>query len=244
MRSVILLILVVSVLGFAAFGQTSAKVADKPDTTVADKAARELATAVLAAHGGDKLKQMKSLTLSGSVDVNAFGQAVPATFAMVFAGEKYRIDLNNPFQPIKQIYDGTQTLTNSPTAFKLPPLDRTGFYVLGRIGDATFPINALPATAKGKSGFRITAPDCNYTDFYVDDKTKQVKGYESAFEFNGTPGTTSVEIDKYRASEGLIIPEKFAQRFDLGQITAYCNFKAKEIAVNTTISPDVFTMSK
>lgn len=238
------LLVLLLVLAFASFGQPSAKVVSKPDTAAADKAARELASVVLKAHGGDKLKQLKSLTLSGSVDVNAFGQAVPATFAMVFSGEKYRIDLNNPFQPIKQIYDGTQTLTNGQGAFKLPPLDRTGFYVLGRIGDAAYPINALPATAKGKSGFRITAPDGNYTDFYIDTKTSQVKGYESAFEFNGMPGTTSVEIDKYRDLEGVFVPEKFAQRFDLGQITAYCSFKAKEIAINTTISSDVFTLAK
>lgn len=234
-----LLAIFIFALSIAGFGQSVAPVVSKPDAE-----ARDLAKLVLAAHGGEKLKQLKSLTLSGSVDVNAFNQAVPATFAMVFSGEKYRIDLNNPFQPIKQIYDGTQTLTNGQGAFKLPPLDRTGFYVLGRIGDATFPINALPATAKGKTGFRITAPDGNYTDFFVDVKTKQVKGYESAFEFNGMPGTTSVEIDKYRTIETMIIPEKFAQRFDLGQITAYCNFKAKEIAVNTTISQDVFVMSK
>lgn len=226
------------------FGQPSAKVEVKADTAAADKAARELAAAVLTAHGGEKLKKLKTLTLSGGVDVSAFGQAVPATFAMVFEGEKYRIDLNNPFQPIKQIYDGTQTFTNGQGAFKLPPLDRVGFYVLGRIGDPNFPINALPVSAKGKLGFRLTAPDGNFTDFFVDEKTKQVKGYESAFEFNGMPGTTSVEIDKYRNIDGVFVPEKFAQRFDLGQVTAYCNFKAKEITVNTAISNDVFTMSK
>lgn len=244
MRSVVLLSLFICLFAYSVLAQTAAKVEARPDTSAADKTARELAAAVLAAHGGDKLRQLKSLTLSGSVDVNAFNQTVPATFAMVFSGEKYRIDLNNPFQPIKQVFDGTQTLTNSQGAFKLPPLDRVGFYVLGRIGDATYPINALPATAKGKSGFRITAPDGNFTDFYVDSKTNQVKGYESAFEFNGMPGTTSVEIDKYRLLEGVYIPEKFAQRFDLGQITAYCNFKAKEIAVNTTISNDVFVISR
>ena len=231
--------LFVFVCSIAGYGQAVAPVVSKPDAD-----AKDLAKLVLAAHGGEKLKQLKSLTLSGSVDVNAFNQAVPATFAMVFAGEKYRIDLNIRFQPIKQIYDGTQTLTNAQGAFKLPPLDRVGFYVIGRIGDTTFPITALPETAKGKTGFRITAPDGNYTDFYIDAKTKQVNGYESAFEFNGMPGKTSVEIDKYRTIETMIIPEKFAQRFDLGQITAYCNFKAKEIAVNTTISPDVFVMSK
>ena len=244
MRSILSILFLIGVFALATIAQSAPKVVALPDPTLANKAAKEMATAVLAAHGGDKLKQLKSLTLSGSVDVNAFNQAVPATFAMVFVGEKYRIDLNNPFQPIKQIYDGTQTLTNSQSAFKLPPLDRVGFYVIGRIGDATFPITALPETAKGKTGFRITAPDGNYTDFYVDAKTKQVKGYESAFEFNGMPGTTSVEIDKYRTIETVIIPEKFAQRFDLGQITIYCNFKAKEIAVNSTISPDIFVMTK
>ncbi|HMT09230.1 MAG TPA: hypothetical protein PKA82_14595, partial [Pyrinomonadaceae bacterium] len=109
MRSAILFVIIISAMCLSAFAQPAPKPEAKPGTSAADKAARELAATVLAAHGGDKLKQLKSLTISGSVDVNAFGQAVPATFAMVFAGEKYRIDLNNPFQPIKQIYDGTQT---------------------------------------------------------------------------------------------------------------------------------------
>ena len=210
----------------------------------ADIFAKEIANAALAAHGGDKLKGMKTLILRGSMDTNVFNQAVPGTFAMVFSGEKYRIDLNNPFQPIKQVFNGTETLTLMPNSFKLPPLDRVGFYVLGRIGDPMYPINALPATSKRKYGFRITSPDGRATDFYVDEKTKQIKGYDASFDFSGQTGTTSVEIDKYRTVDGVLVPEKFAQRFDLGAITAYCDFKAKEILVNSDVLADVFTMDK
>jgi len=175
--------------------------------------------------------------------ISAFNQSIPGGFAMIFSGQRYRIELENPFQPIKQIFDGKDTVTLMPNAFKLPPIDRTGFYVLGRIGDPTYPVTALPETAK-KKGFRMTSPDGRFTDFYVDEKTKQVKGYDSAFDFGTQAGTTSVEVDKYRTVDGVLVPEKFAQRFDLGQITAYCEFKAKDILVNTPIADEVFTMAK
>ncbi|MCC6824912.1 MAG: hypothetical protein IT172_04125 [Acidobacteria bacterium] len=206
--------------------------------------ARELAKAALEAHGGRKLSDLKSMTIAGSVDVNVFNQVLPGTFAMVFEGEKYRIDLNNAAQPLKQVFDGTQTFTQIPNSFTLPPLDRVGFYVLRKVGDPSYPISMLPASAKGKSGFRITAPDGHFTDFYIDEKTKQIKGFDSAFEFFGQKGTTSVVIDKFRTADGVIIPERFSQRFDLGQITAYCDFKAKDIRVDTEIAPDVFEIPK
>ena len=78
----------------------------------------------------------------------------------------------------------------------------------------------------------------------VDEKTGQLKGYESSYDFNGRVATTSVEIDKCRLVEGVLIPEKFSQRFDLGPLTAYANFKAKDIQVNAEISNDVFTLRK
>lgn len=74
----------------------------------AEKVLIELANATLKAHGGDSFKNMKSLTIIGSVDVtpSTFQQKIPATFVTIFAGDKYRFELNNPFQPIKQIFDG------------------------------------------------------------------------------------------------------------------------------------------
>lgn len=56
--------------------------------------------------------------------------------------------------------------------------------------------------------------------------------------------TTVVEIDKYKIVEGITVPERYAQRFDLGQMTAYANFKSKEILINTEISDEVFTLGK
>jgi hypothetical protein len=40
------------------------------------------------------------------------------------------------------------------------------------------------------------------------------------------------------------IPEKYAQRFDLGQVVVYGDFKAKDILLNTELSSDVFTSVK
>jgi len=44
--------------------------------------------------------------------------------------------------------------------------------------------------------------------------------------------------------EGVKIPEKYAQRFDMGQFTVYADFKAKEILVNSKVADDVFLISK
>jgi hypothetical protein len=56
--------------------------------------------------------------------------------------------------------------------------------------------------------------------------------------------TTSVVIDKYRIVDGVTVPEKYSQRFDLGQMTAYADFKAKEILINSPVADDVFTIGK
>ena len=204
----------------------------------------ELANATLKAHGGDNFKNMKSLTIIGSVDVTPsnFPQKIPATFVTIFAGDKYRFELNNPFQPIKQIFDGKQTFSNVQNGFELPPVNRLGFPVIQRIGDKDFVISGLPDDKEFKKGFRITSPEGYYTDFYIDKKTGQVKSYNSSYVINGNNVTTSVEIDKYRTVDNVVIPEKYAQRFDLGQFTVYADFKAKEIVVNKELADDIFVL--
>lgn len=206
----------------------------------------ELAKTTLAAHGGEKLRGIKSLVLRGSVDItaSAYPQAIPATFAMIFSGEKYRLDLANPLQPISQVFDGTNTQTTVQNGFELPPINRIGFIMLSKVGDPNFPVSALPKSDKKRNGFRITSPEGFYTDYLVDEKTSQLKGYESSYEVNGRVVTTSVAIDKCRIVDGVLVPEKFSQRFDLGQFTAYADFKAREILVNSAISDDVFSLSK
>lgn len=204
----------------------------------------DLANATLKAHGGDKLKNMKSLTVIGSVDITPsnFPQAIPATFVTIFAGEKYRFELNNPFQPVKQVFDGNETYSNVQTGFSLPPINRLGFPLIPKIGDKDFVISALADDKEAKKGFRITSPEGYYTDFFVDKKTGQIKKYESSYTINGNSATTSVEIDKFREVDGVLVPEKYAQRFDMGQLTIYAVFKAKEIVVNKELADDIFVL--
>ena len=220
--------------------------AQTPITPAKFTAETELAKATLAAHGGEKLRSMKSLIVRGSVDVttSAFNQAIPATFVVIFAKEKYRFEINNPFQPIKQIFDGVDTSTTVRGGMTLPPINRLGFPVLPMIGEQGFVITPLPELKKKKRGFRITSPEGFYTDFYLDERSNQIKGYDSSYDINGRVVTTSVEIDKMRLVDGVLVPEKYVQRFDTEQITIYANFKAKDILVNSEVSSDVFSTAK
>ncbi|MCA1625763.1 MAG: hypothetical protein LC778_18590 [Acidobacteria bacterium] len=203
----------------------------------------ELAKATLKLYGGEKFKNMKTLVIRGTADISGSPtMTFPATFAMIYAGDKYRLEVTNPIQPFKQVYDGQQTLS-SINNVSLPPINRLGFPLLQKIEEKDFVVSELPESKK-KSGFRITSPDGFYTDFFVDEKTGLVKSYESSYEIRGRTVTTSVQIDKLREVEGVKVPERFAQRFDMGQFTVYSDFKAKEIIVNSSVADDVFSISK
>jgi hypothetical protein len=189
---------------------------------------------------------MKSLVVRGSVDVttSAFNQAIPATFVIIFAKEKYRFEIMNPFQPVKQVFDGVNTSTTIRGGMTLPPINRLGLPILPMLGEMGFIVTPLPDAKKKKNGFRMTSPEGYYTDFYIDEKTNQIKGYDSSYDINGRIVTTSVEIDKSRVVEGILLPERYVQRIDTEQITIYANFKVKEILVNTAIADDVFSTAQ
>lgn len=208
------------------------------------EAEKQLANLALAAHGGEKLRGMKTLLISGSVDVttSTFPQAIPATFIMIFAGDKYRVEINNPFQPFKQTFDGTRTSTTVANGFTLPPFNRLGLPLLPHLGEVGFVITSLPDAKKKKKGFRLTSPEGYFTDFFLDEKTNQIKGYDSSYDINGRIVTTSVEIDRMKTVDGILVPEKYVQRFDLEQITIYAAFNAKQIQVNTEVANDVFSI--
>ncbi len=204
----------------------------------------ELAKETIRIYGGDKFMNMKTLVVRGTADVSGSPTITfPATFATIYAGEKYRLEVSNPFQPFKQVYDGQQT-SSSINNFNLPPLNRLGFPLLAKIDDKNFVVSALPENLKKKTGFRITAPEGFYTDFLIDEKTGLVKSFESSYDINGRNVTTSVEIDKLREVEGVKIPERYAQRFETGQFTVYADFKAKEILVNSAVADNVFQIAK
>lgn len=208
---------------------------------VAEKVgARRSAERAFRAHGGEKLKAMKTLVLRGSAEVSGSpSQTFPAGFVMVFAGERYYLEISNPFQPLKQVYDGTSVSSSLP-GFQLPPVNRLGLPMLQKIGEEGYKVSPLPAKSRKKKGFRVTAPDGYICDFFVDEDTGAVKAYEAEFDFNGRTVTTSVEVDGVREVEGVRVPDRYSQRFELGFITVYTSFKAKEVLVNSTVEDSVF----
>ena len=233
-------------LGVAAQKEQTTKDREKEKPVVAETKtpdALDLAKAALKAHGGDKFKNSKTLVVRGSADISTSPtQTIPSTFVMIFSGDKYRYEITNPFQPFKQTYDGQQTASSIPN-FTLPPVNRLGLPLLQKLDEKGYVVTALSVNLK-KKGFRITSPEGYYTDFFVDEKTGEVKGYQASYDFNGRNVTTSVEIDKFREVEGVKVPEKYAQRFELGFATIYANFKAKDILVNSEVSDDVFSITK
>ncbi len=241
-------IVFIAFLVFSSFAQTSSSpkpsgLSDKPVAAVADNPTLDLAKATLAAHGGEKLKTMRSLVTKGSVDLNVFNQTMPGAFSTAISGEKYFFEINSVVQQLKQIYDGRQTYS-SIQGFSLPPITSLGFPLLTKVGDVGYPVSSVSDQKKKRKGFRITTPEGFYTDFFVDEKTGQMKGYESSYDVGGRTVTTSVEVDEFQTVDGIIFPKKYSQRFDLGQMTAYANFKAKEILVNSTIEEDAFAIPK
>ncbi len=230
---------------FAQTGPAPKQAATEKMAAAATNAPLDMAKATLAAHGGEKLKNLKSLVTKGSADLTFMGQAIPGVFSTAISGDKYYFEINTAIQSLKQVYDGRQTYSSVP-GFSLPPITSLGFPLLTRIGDTGYVASAIPEGKKKRAGFRITTPDGFYTDFYIDEKTSQIKGYESSYAVGAGTVTTSVEIDEFQTVEGLVVPKKYSQRIDLGggQATAYANFKTKEIRVNPPMADDAFALPR
>lgn len=240
-----LFVVLFSLNAFAQKDQKPKKEESKKEVVknVVEQTPLDVAKSALAAHGGDKFKNMKTLVVRGTADVSGSPSTTfPATFAMILSGEKYRLEISNPFQPFKQVYNGEQT-SSSVDNFTLPPINRLGLPLLQKIEKDGFTVSGLPEKYKKKKGFRITSPEGFYTDFFTDEKTGRIKSYEAEYDYNNRKITTSVEIDKVLDVKGVLVPEKYAQRFDLGQLTIYTNFKAKEILVDSEIADDVFVLN-
>ena len=213
----------------------------RPTTAAASPAGPEdIAKATFAAHGGDKLKKLNSLLMKGSVDLSVFNQSMPGAFSTAISGDKYFFEIVSAVQQLKQVYDGKNTYS-SIQGFSLPPVTSLGFPLLPRVGDKGYAISALDGKKKQR-GFRITTPEGFYTDFIVDEKTNQIKGYESAYDVGGRIVTTSVEVKAYEVVDGITVPKNYSQRFDLGSMTAYASFKTKTIQINTPIEDAAFVL--
>src|SRR6266496_1589794 len=88
-------------------GSAAAASSIPPAPAITDKSSpTELAAAALAAQGGDKFKNLKSMWVMGDANLYApnSSQSLPGKFSMVTAGEKIRIDINaQPVFMFKQI---------------------------------------------------------------------------------------------------------------------------------------------
>src|SRR5918993_336302 len=102
------------------------------------------------AHGGARLKSIKTLVIKGGVDVTVQAQSLPGAFSTVISGDKYVLDIQTAFQSIKQTFDGQNTVS-SINGITLPPVTSLGFPLLPRLGDAGFVVSSLPdGKKKGK----------------------------------------------------------------------------------------------
>jgi len=198
----------------------------------------DLARAALAAQGGDKFKNLKSLVLRGDVDLYAPGsaQSVPGKFEIVQAsGDRYRLEVASVF-PFTMAFNGERT-TSSVGMFSLPDLSKVGLGVLTKLDQTGYTITALPDKKKQRA-FRVTGPDGSATDFVIDALTGRVVKY--TVPFNG--GTFIVEHDNLKEFEGVLVPYKIAQSFETSKGTFIAEFKVKTVTVNQPVGDDIFVI--
>lgn len=218
-----------------------AQIQTKPSESGVD--VKKLAQSVLAAHGGENLKKVKTMSVLGTVELASSEMMMPMTgsFAMVVEGEKGRFDLKMPVFSFTQIYDGRQ-IQSSMEGVYLPPVSQFGFSIIQRFEDGGVVISG---DDKGKpNNFYVALPSGYTTLFEIDAKTNLVKGYKSTFAYNGTEQDTIVEVEKWRDVAGVKLPEKFSQRFSFGRMTFYLKYQAKILNIDSPVGQDVFLLKQ
>src|SRR5258707_249175 len=197
----------------------------------------ELARAALAAQGGDKFKNLKSMMLIGSADLYAPNSAssIPGKFVMVTVGDKVRIEIDaRPMFNFKQVYDGQQSHSSMP-GVQLPPASKFGLPVLAKFDQPGYTVSALPDKKKLR-GFRIVDSEGNTTDFFIDPATARVMQYLTPY--NGY--TFGTENSKFKEVEGVLVPFSFSQRLEMQQDALFAEYQLKEVKLNQPIGDDVF----
>jgi hypothetical protein len=216
---------------------TASSTIPAPPAITANTTPLELARAALAAQGGDKFKNLKSMMLTGSADLYAPNSAssIPGKFVIVTAGEKVRIDIDaRPIFNFKQVYDGQQSYSSMP-GVQLPPASKFGLPVLAKFDQPGYTVSALPDKKKLR-GFRIVDSEGNTTDFFMDPSTARVMQYLTPY--NGYVFGT--ENSKFKEVEGVLIPFSFSQRLEMQQGAFFAEYKVKDVKLNQPIGDDVF----
>jgi hypothetical protein len=229
--------------GSTASDSSAAKPAanDANTSPAAAASAIDLARAALAAQGGEKFKNLKSLVLIGSVELYAPNstQALPGKFVMVLgAGDKYRLEVESPVVKFRQIFDGQQGYSSLPNV-QTPNPSKFGLALLTRFEQPGYTVTALPDKKKLRA-FRITEPEGSHTDFYIDPATNRIVSFSVPFQGN----TFGVEYKSVKEIEGILVPTSFTQRFETPQGAFFADFKVKDkdVHVNQPLGDDVFVI--
>lgn len=196
----------------------------------------DLARAAFMAQGGEKARNLKSMVLTGSVELYAPNslQSVPGKFVIVTAGERSRTELQSPVFNYRQISDGTKTYT-SVAQMEMPPPNKFGISVLMKFDQPGYTVSALPDDKKLRA-FRITDADGHTTDFFVEPATGRVMSY--VIPYNGL--TFGVEHKSFKEIDGVLVPYTFTQRLEMRQGAAFADFKVKDVKLNQELADDVF----
>jgi hypothetical protein len=210
-----------------------------PVAITASTSPEELARAAFAAQGGEKFRQVQSMILRGSVDLFAPNstQSIPGGFVIVTAGDKVRIEVDaRPAVSFKQIYDGQQSYSSLP-GVELPPASKFGLAVLPKFNQPGYRVSAVPDRKKLR-GFRITDPDGNATEFYLDPATGRIMSFLIGYQ-GYTFGT---EHKKFKEFEGVLVPTSFTQRLEMPQGAFFADYNVKDVKLNQPLGDDVFAI--
>ncbi|MCM3900706.1 MAG: hypothetical protein ND866_03285 [Pyrinomonadaceae bacterium] len=174
----------------------------------------DMARAAITAQGGEKFRNVKSIVLRGSVDLYAPNstQPIPGGFVIVLAGDKVRLEVDaRPAFSFKQIYDGQRSYSSIPNV-DMPPASKFGMALLLKFDQPGYVVSALPDKKKQR-GFRVSDPDGNSTDFYVDVATGRVMSF--LIPYGGY--TFGTENKKMKDFDGVLVATSFSQRLEMQQ---------------------------
>lgn len=210
-------------------------------TIVPTTAPVDLARAAFNAEGGEKFRGLKSLVLSGSLDLYAPNSSfsLPGKFYMITSGERSRREIraDPPAPPlIRLIYDGQNSYSNMP-GFNPPPVNKFGIYMLSKFDQPGYTVTGLPDKKKQR-GFRITDEEGNATDFYLETATARVVNF--SFTYDGL--TFGTERKKLTLVDGVLVPYNYTEALDTQRGTFFVEYKIKEAKVNQPLDNDVFAI--
>ncbi|MBA3568654.1 MAG: hypothetical protein H0W28_04800 [Pyrinomonadaceae bacterium] len=199
----------------------------------------EMARAAIAAQGGEKFKNLKSVILKGSVDLYAPNstQSIPGGFVIVIAGDKARMEVDaRPAVSFKMIYDGQRSYSSLPNV-DMPPMTRFGMGLLVKFDQPGYVVSTLPDKKKQRA-FRVSDPDGNTTDFYVDVATGRVMSF--LIPYGGY--TFGTENKKMKEIDGVLVATSFTQRLEMPQGAFFADYNVKDVKINQPIGDDVFAI--